>query len=488
MEFTLTISGSDLLLLLPELWLTVLACIVLFVDLLYPRLPQAAIGYLSAAGIAVAAGIVGWLWAAGITGKLFNGMFLLDTFALFFKLTVLLSTLLILLLSIDYVPRIQAFRGEYYLMILLTVLGMLFMASANDLLTMFISLEFSTFGFYILVAYLREDPRSNEAGLKFFILGVFIAATLAFGISLIYGQTGTLLFTEVASMARTLGPTPGLVVGVLCLLIGLGFKIGAVPFHTWIPDTYQGAPTPITALLSIAPKAAAFAVILRVFFSTLGEFRGDWVWLVIALSIVSMTYGNIVAIAQRDIKRLLAYSGIAQIGNILIGMAAATRMGGDSILFYIFTYLFANVGAFAVVIAFSNLTNSDQIEDYSGLNRRSPLLAFAMLLFLLSLAGVPPLAGFIGKLYLFTAAINEGLVFLVVVGLINIIISMYYYLVVVKKIYINEPTDRSPIPVSLPLKSVVYVSMAGVLLLGIYPRPIIELAVSTTTIFAGLGQ
>ncbi|MGH7275327.1 MAG: NADH-quinone oxidoreductase subunit N, partial [Nitrospiria bacterium] len=312
----------------------------------------------------------------------------------------------------------------------------------------------------------------------------FTAAIMAIGISLIYGDTGNIIFPELAQMQIQV--TPGLILGFLFILVGLGFKIGAVPFHSWIPDIYQGAPTPVTSFLSIAPKGAAFAILLRFFYSTFGDYKGDWVWLLVAISVLSMTYGNIVAIAQRDIKRLLAYSGIAQIGNILIGMAAATKLGGEAVLFYLLTYLFANIGAFAVVIAFSNRTGSDQIEDYSGLNRRSPFLAFALFIFLLSLAGVPPLAGFLGKIYVFTAAVKEGLVALLIIGLINIVIAMYYYLVVVKKLYIAEPTDRSPIPVPWELQAVIYVSLAGVLVLGIYPKPVIEFTVASAGIFSHL--
>jgi NADH-quinone oxidoreductase subunit N len=348
---------------------------------------------------------------------------------------------------------------------------------------MFITLEFSTFGFYVLVAYLREDVASNEAGLKFFILGVFAAGLLAYGISLVYGETGKILFSEIASTAWT----PGLAIGFLLIFASLGFKIGAVPFHSWIPDTYHGAPTPITAFLSIAPKAATFAILLRLFFVSLAALKPAWVLLLVCVSILSMTYGNIVAIAQKNIKRLLAYSGIAQIGNVLIGLAAGTKMGEDAILFYLLTYLFANLGAFAVVIAVSNLIRSDEIDDYSGLNRRSPFLAFAMLVFLLSLAGVPPLAGFIGKLYIFLAAIKQELYTLIIVGLVNIVISMYYYLIIVKKMYINEPTDRSPLTVSPSMQAVIYVGLAGTLVLGIYPKPFIEWAVAATLMFSNFA-
>jgi len=334
----------------------------------------------------------------------------------------------------------------------------------------------------VLVGYLRDDPASNEAGLKFFVLGVFAAGLLAYGISLVYGESGRIVFSDM-----TLTPTSGTIIGFLLIFAALGFKIGAVPFHAWIPDTYHGAPTPVTTFLSIAPKGAAFAILLRIFFVALASFKPMWILLLVAVSILSMTYANIVAIAQRNIKRLLAYSGIAQVGNVLIGLAAGTKMGSDAILFYLLAYLFANIGAFAVVIAVSHAIGSEEIDDYSGLNRRSPFLAFAMLLFLLSLAGVPPLAGFIGKLYIFVAAIKEGLYTLITVGLINIVISMYYYLIVVKKMYISEPIDPSPIAVSGTMRTVVYIGLAGTLIIGIYPQPFIDWLVGATVMFSNMA-
>jgi NADH-quinone oxidoreductase subunit N len=480
MTFSLTLSGADLLLMLPEIILTLWLCGVLIVDFTFPKLPKEQLAYLSVCGLVIVLANLLWYDRTGVSGTLFHHMFVMDRMAIFFKVLVVGATILVILASKDYVERFRFFKGEYYFLVLMSALGMMFMASANDLLSMFITLEFSTFGFYVLVAYLREDVASNEAGLKFFILGVFAAGLLAYGISLVYGETGKILFSEIASTAWT----PGLVIGFLLIFAALGFKIGAVPFHSWIPDTYHGAPTPITAFLSIAPKAAAFAILLRLFFVSLAALKPAWVLLLVGVSILSMTYGNIVAIAQKNIKRLLAYSGIAQIGNVLIGLAAGTKMGEDAILFYLLTYLFANLGAFAVVIAVSNLIRSDEIEDYNGLNRRSPFLAFAMLMFLLSLAGVPPLAGFIGKLYIFLAAIKQELYTLIIVGLVNIVISMYYYLVIVKKMYINEPTDRSPLAVSPSMQAVIYVGLAGTLILGIYPKPFIEWAVSATLMFS----
>jgi NADH-quinone oxidoreductase subunit N len=477
MTFSLTMSSSDLLLLLPEIILTTWLCLVLIVDFSFPRLPKEQLAYLSIAGLAGTLGCLAWFDFSGISGTLFANMFVVDRMALFFKIFIVSATILVILASIEFVHRFTFFRGEYYFLVVMSALGMMFMASANDLLSVFVTLEFSTFGFYVLVSYLREDVASNEAGLKFFILGVFAAGLLAYGISLVYGETGKLVFSDMKSVQ----PTPGLIIGFLLIF-------GAVPFHAWIPDTYHGSPTPVTAFLSIAPKGAAFAILLRMFFVALSTFKPTWVLLLVAASILSMTYGNIVAIAQKNMKRLLAYSGIAQIGNVLIGLAAGTKMGNDAILFYLLTYLFANLGAFAIIIAVGQAIGSEEIDDYSGLGRRSPFLAFSMLIFLLSLTGVPPLAGFIGKLYIFVAAVKEGLYTLITVGLINIVISMYYYLVVVKKMYIIEPHDPSPVTVSGPMKAVIYVGLAGTLIIGIYPQPVIEWVVAATMMFSNLGD
>jgi NADH-quinone oxidoreductase subunit N len=481
MPFTFTMTPADVWLLMPEILMTGLLSVILFLDFLFPRIGKTALAWLSIAGMGGIFVLLADFFIEGRHGTMFHEMYIVDPLAIFFKAFILGTTILVFLASMDYLKKVPHFRGEYYFLGLLAALGMMLMASVNDLLSMFITLEFSTFSFYILVAYLRDDAQSNEAGLKYFILGVFAAGLLAFGISLLYGETGSIMFTDFAKMHGHL--TPGMIIGFLLIFVALGFKVGAVPFHAWVPDIYQGAPTPVTAFLSIAPKAATFAILLRIFMATVGDIKDEWVWLIVGVSAISMTYGNIVAIAQKNIKRLLAYSGIAQIGNVLIGLAAASKMGGDSVLFYFLTYLFANVGAFAVVIIFSNMTNSDQLEDYDGLSRRSPLLAFALLIFFLSLAGVPPLAGFIGKLYVFAAAMNEGLVALVVIGGINIVISMYYYLVVIKRVYINMPKENTPIPVSFPMRLVLFTAVGGVLFLGIYPKAFIEISVAATNLF-----
>jgi len=479
-----SLASQHLILIAPELWMTLLCCAILTADFLFPSFPKEGLAYLSMGGILLIILQLIFFAAGGLSGTLFNGMFILDPLAIFFKVFILFATLMALLASLDYVGKMRYFRGEYYFLLLFSALGMMFMASANDFLSLFVTLEFATFGFYVLVAYLREDAKSNEAGIKFFILGVLAASLIAYGVSLIYGDTGTILFQEMEALRPK--ASAGLILGLLFVFAGIGFKVGAVPFHAWIPDVYEGAPTPVTAYLSVVPKAAAFALLLRVALVSFGGWIVDWQWLIVTVSILSMTYGNITAIAQKNMKRLLAYSGIAQIGTILIGLAAGSKMGGDSILFYLLTYLFANLGAFIVLIAFSNLTGTDDLSDLSGLSRRSPLLAFAMLIFLLSLAGVPPLAGFLAKVYLFAAAVHRGLLLLVTVGLINVVISFYYYLIVVKKMYTLEPADPSPIPLSAPMKVVLYACMAGVIVLGMWPAPFIDFSAAAMKPFVGL--
>ncbi len=479
---------SELTLLAPEIWLTVSICVLLMVDFLFPRLSQKHLAALSMGTTGLIIGNLLMLAYRGIEGTLFNTMFILDSTAIFFKVFILAATLLVILASTDYVRKIAYFRGEYYILLLLSALGMMLMVSANDFLSLFISVEFTALWFYILVAYLKEDAKSNEAGIKLFILSVLSAAILAYGASLIYVETGTILFDEIVKRPSQSLQGFGMTVGLLLIFISIAFKMGAVPFHAWIPDVYEGAPTPITAHLSIVPKAATFAVALRLLFMVFAEIDMQWPWMVTAISLVSMTYGNITAFTQKDIKRLLAYSGIAQIGTLLIGVATGTKMGNDAILFYFIAYLFANIGAFVVVLIYTHQEPSGDynIDHFAGLNRRSPLLAASMLVFLLSLAGVPPLAGFVSKLYIFAAAIRQGLMVLVAVGLINVVIAFYYYLVVLKKIYVLEPKapaiggTYAAVPISMPMKIALYTCLAGVLVLGIFPRPFIELSEAAT--------
>ena len=472
MTFSLTLSSSDLLLLLPEILLTCWLCVVLIVDFAFPRLPKENLAYLSVAGLIGTLGCLAWFDFSGISGTLFANMFVVDRLALFFKIFIVSATILVILSSIEFVHRFTFFRGEYYFLVVMSALGMMFMASANDLLSVFITLEFSTFGFYVLVSYLREDVASNEAGLKFFILGVFAAGLLAYGISLVYGETGQLVFSDMKSLQIT----PGLIIGFLLIFGALGFKIGAVPFHSWIPDTYHGSPTPVTAFLSIAPKGAAFAILLRMFFVALGTFKPTWVLLMIGASILSMTYGNIVAIAQKNMKRLLAYSGIAQIGYMLVGVSAASASGTAMVLFYLVAYVFGNMGAFLVVEALARAEGSEATSAFRGLAQRSPLLALAMLLFLLSLGGIPFVAGFWAKLYVFWAAAERGLYWLVLLGAVLTVVALFYYLLVAKRMYIEAPERPDRVPVAPTLALSVALCALGVVLLGLYPKAVVMAA------------
>ena len=341
----------------------------------------------------------------------------------------------------------------------------------------YLAIELLSITSYILTGYLREDPKSNEAAIKYFLYGATASAAMLYGMSLLYGATGSTNLSQIAMALRDAEASlRGIIFpAVIFLLVGFGFKIGAVPFHQWAPDAYEGAPTPVTAFLSVGPKAAGFAVLARVFLTALPSFQPDRIALLASISAVTMTLGNLVAIWQKNIKRMLAYSSIAQAGYILLGVVAASALGMTSLVFYLIIYLFANLGAFIVIITFSNGGGGDAIEDYAGLSQRSPGLALAMLLFLLSLAGIPPLAGFIGKFYLFAAAMKEGFLWLVLVAVLNSIVSLYYYLQVVRQMYIIPPRTEEPVPASPALSGALLITMAGVLLLGIYPAPLVEL-------------
>jgi proton-translocating NADH-quinone oxidoreductase chain N len=408
---------------------------------------------------------------------LFGGIYTVDSFAFFFKLMAVVSTGLVVLSAIEFMGERTPYRGEFYSLLLFATLGIGLIASATDLIMIYLAIELLSITSYILAGYLRDDPKSSEAAIKYFLYGAAASAVMLFGMSLLYGATGS---TNLSQIAMALGEADASLRGiifpaVILLLAGFGFKIGAVPFHQWAPDAYEGAPTPVTAFLSVGPKAAGFAVLARVFLTALPSFQPDQVALLAAISAVTMTLGNLVAIWQKNIKRMLAYSSIAQAGYILLGMVAASALGMTSLVFYLIIYVFANLGAFIVIITFSNGGGGDEIEDYAGLSQRSPGLALAMLLFLLSLAGIPPLAGFIGKFYLFAAAMKEGFIWLVIVAVLNSIVSLYYYLQVVRQMYIIPPRTEEPVPASRALSGALLIALVGVLLLGIWPAPLVEL-------------
>ncbi len=421
-------------------------------------------------------------------GDLFGGMFKADSFSAFFSLLFLLTGFLTIAASVEFTRRLPSHKGEYFGLIFFSMVGMMFLASAGELLTLYVSLELTTIPLYVLAAYRKDELKSSEAGLKYLILGGVSSALLLFGISLIYGLSGTTFLTEVktALIARFLSGAavaPGLVLGFVFMIAGFGFKLALVPFHVWVPDVYEGAPTPITAFLSVASKAAGIAAFLRVFFHSFLIFQVDWILLMAVLASLAMIIGNIIALLQTNIKRMLAYSSIAQIGYIMLGVVAATARGASSVAFYLFVYLFANMGAFNVAIAFSNNTGSDEIKDYAGLSRRSPALAAMMAVFMLSLVGIPPLAGFVGKYYLFSAAIEQGYFWLVVVAVLTSVISLYYYVGVVRQMYFQPAAREESLSTGAALKTALIISVVGVLLFGIYPNIFLELANQAASVF-----
>jgi NADH-quinone oxidoreductase subunit N len=462
----------------PEVGLAVLAIIVLALDLLWSESQRRNIAIVTGLGF-VAIAVVALLVNAP-EGLYWGGMVRFDVLAKVFKIMVLLAGALTSLMSIDV--RGVGRKGEFYLIVIVATLGACLMSSAADLIMVFVALETTTIPLYVLAGFLRGSGRSAESGMKYFLFGSFMSAVLLYGLSLVYGFTGHTNLYAIADFlgSPAFGNNPVPVLGALVLvLVGFGFKVSAVPFHFWTPDVYEGSPTPVTAFISVASKAASFALLLRFFIAvfpadlTIGatSVQGFWVQLMAALAVITMTLGNVVALAQRNIKRLLAYSSIAQAGYTLIGLAAigAQEQSVAAIAFYMFMYTFTNLLAFAVIVLFTEATGSEKIADLAGLSRRSPWLALTMTIALLSLGGVPPAAGFFGKFFLFQAAVRANLVWLAVFGVLMSIIALYYYLVVVKVMYVDRsPDEDKPIPMSRSYAWVLGVATIAVIVLGTF--------------------
>lgn len=465
----------------PEIVLAFFALLVLGLDLAFKRLKEA-LAYLAIGGLILA--LVATVFLLGTQGSLFSGMLAVDPFSLYFKIVACLATGLVILASIDFMKAKTPYRGEFYALLLLATLAISLLAGASDLVIIYLSLEFLSLTCYVLVGYLRGDPKSSEGGIKYFLYGAVTSAVMLYGLSLIYGMTGSTNLEGIreALLSTPAASTPWLTLpAVIFILAGFGFKIALVPFHQWTPDAYEGAPTPIAAFLSIGPKAAGFAVLIRVFLTAFPEYQIDWVALLSGISLVSMTFGNLVAIQQTNIKRMLAYSSIAQVGYILLGVVAAGpgTVGMTGVLLFILAYLFTNLGAFVAVVAFSHVTGSDEIADYAGLIRRAPLLAAALVVFFMSLAGIPPTGGFLGKLFVFGAAIQMGhrvFYFLAAVGVLNSVISLYYYFNLVRLMFFLPAEDETSLRIPRPLMVALAVTIAMTLIMGIYPQPFIDLA------------
>jgi len=484
----------NLALFIPEITLLVIAAIVILLDLFIEQ--KRWLAQVSISGLVIAGGVTIAMWG-GSYPAIFNNMLAVDNFAIFFKMLFLGIAFLVILSSTDYVSKFSKFQGEYYALVLLATLGMMLMAATTNLIAIYIALELTSISLYALVGFLK-DKKSTEASLKYLLLGAVASAVLLYGMALIFGFTGKTQLGEIAQVIQSLPPmtllaSPGLLLGIVLLVAGFGFKIAAVPFQMWVPDVYEGAPTPITAYLSVASKAAGFAVILRVFFSAFGLpvwLSLNWGLIFAALAAISMTVGNIIAIPQANIKRMLGYSSIAQAGYLMVGLAAMGMasaeniLGQSGVLFFLASYAFTNMGAFIAIIAISNKLNSDLIEDYSGMGKRAPLLALALTLCLISLIGMPPAAGFMAKFYIFNAAIQNGLLWLVIIAVINSVVSAYYYLRVVKVMWLGEAASAEKVPSSGALRLALLLCCIGVLLLGVIPGYAIRLAQLAANIFA----
>jgi NADH-quinone oxidoreductase subunit N len=465
----------------PALVLAVTAVVLMILDLLPPRHRKDHLGFVGLVGVLVSLVLTLKLW--GVDTRAFHGMVALDSYALFFNLVIGYATGLVLLLSMDYLRRQGEECGEFYILILFAAVGMTLMASATDLIVIFLALETMSLSLYVLAGFFRGRSEAGEASLKYFLLGAFASGFFLYGIALVFGATGSTNLDKIANaVASDAGRDPLLVIGAGLLLVGFGFKISSVPFHMWTSDVYEGAPTSVTAFIATGSKAAAFAALLRVLLASARPL--DWAVLFWALAVLSMTVGNVIAIAQQNLKRMLAYSSIAHVGYMLVGVVAGGAPGNGSVLFYLLVYTFTTAGAFGVILLLErNGREAVRLEDYGGLAIRHPMIALALSIFLLSLIGIPPTAGFVGKFYLFGAAVRAGYVWLAVIGVLNSAVAAYYYLRLIVYMYMREPEADGP-TVLLPSFAgclALVVALWGVAQLGILPAPLLDLAQAAVT-------
>ena len=483
------LSTSDFYYILPELVLTGGALLVLIADVLLPR-GSRALAWVTM--LVIGATLVSLAPFTGTRVEVANGLLAVDRFAIFFKIVFLMAAGLTVLMSTRYLEIEGASPGEYYFLILCATLGMMIMAGGIDLISLIIGLETMAVSFYILAGFIKPNQRSNEAAVKYFLLGAFSLGVLLYGMSFMYGLSGTTSLRVMAKVFVGQERDPRLILAVIMVVAGMGFKIAAVPFHMWAPDVYEGAPTPVTAFLSVGSKAASFAMLLRIFLEGMPSLHADWVLLFEVLAVVTMTVGNVAALTQSNLKRMLAYSSIAHAGYLLIGVVAAgagyTR-GITATLVYLFVYSFMQLGAFMVVVLMRRQdVIGDELKDLSGLSARRPVAAFAMLLFMLSLGGIPPTAGFMGKFWLFSAAIESGYVWLAVVGVLNSAISLYYYVRVIVFMYLKPDTSASPDPAASPSLVLAFaVAVVATIVLGVYPRLLFEVADASARTLGAAG-
>jgi NADH-quinone oxidoreductase subunit N len=471
-----------------EIYVTLVGIALLLADMFGKPGDRTRWGYAAAVGL-----LLVLLRAAMMHGHNtpeFFGMYRFDALAHVFKMLFLAATIIVLVMSVDFARQLQSGRAEFYALICFACVGMMVLASANDFVLLFVGLELVTISFYVLTSFQRARLPSIEAGTKYLILGALASGFTVYGISLVFGTTGTMNFGALAEKLHNDGvPAQAFVLGMLLVLAGLGFKIAAFPFQIWAPDVYQGAPTPVTAFLSVGSKAAGFVLLLRVLLGGLLPVYEKWAALIAILSGATILYGNLGAIPQRNIKRLLGYSSIGHAGYMLMGIAALNSLGAAAVVFYLVQYAFTVLAAFLVIVAVTNSTDDENIASFAGLHRRAPILAAAMLMAMLSLAGIPPLSGFFGKFLLFTAVIRTANIdpryyALAAVGAAAVILSLYFYLGVVRAMFIDEADEQPPVWVSWPTRVALYVCMAAMIGLGIFQRPLMALAENAVKIFA----
>ncbi len=479
MTDAIALPAVSLRVIAPAALLAVTGFVLMLLDLLPPRHRREHMAFVGLAGVAAALVATVLLWGSASSG--FQGMVVLDNFALFITLVIGYATGLVLLLSIDYLQRLGMESGEFYILVLFAATGMVVMAGANDLIVVFLGLETMSLALYVLAGIFRTRIEAGEASMKYFLLGAFASGFFLYGIALIYGATGSTNLNKIgAAVAAGASRDPLLLIGFGLLLVGFGFKISAVPFHMWTADVYEGAPTSVTALIATGSKAAAFAALVRVLLEALRPLQAEWAWLFWGLAVLSMTLGNVVAIAQQNLKRMLAYSSIAHVGYMLVGLVAGGALGNGGVLFYLLVYTFTTAGAFGVILLLERGgEEAVRIGDTAGLAARHPLAALALAVFLLSLVGIPPTAGFVGKFYLFGAAVRSGYIWLAVIGVLNSAVAAYYYLRVIVSMYMREPEGTPTVLApSFAGALALVVALWGVIQLGIMPAPIFDLAQS----------
>ncbi len=443
--------------------------VVLAADLILPPARQASLWLVALAGVALATAAL----LAGLpSSQSFQGMFLADAFARFFKLLFLGTAAVVIVMTKLFGNHLAPQRvGAFYLLLLTALLGMLVLASFNDLLMLFLGLELLTFSLYIMAAYLKTDPRAVEAGMKYLILGSVSSGLLVYGIALLYGVAGSTSFPILRAALATGAAPVAAQAGMLLVFAGLGFKIAAVPFHLWVPDVYQGAPTPVVAFLSVGSKAAGAVALLRLLSDVFAPLAPLWGGLLATLSAATLLYGNLGAVTQTNVKRLLGYSSIGHAGYLLMGLAAGSTLGREAVGYYLLAYALSTLTVFLVLTAASDALGGDEVEHFAGLSKRSGWLAAAMFVGLLSLAGMPPLAGFVGKLFVLLAAMEGGRLWLAALGAVNVAVSLYYYLMVVKRMYLDPPPQTDAIPVQPVTKLVLGLLILGILAAGIVQQP-----------------